>query len=249
MKNVEGAEMRVSVYNEDQASKVQRFNESGKTTPKKTERQIKATSGLLVALLLILLSAVPTIFGSLRLNELISGAEITPNNKRFFESPLPVVVHILFAIVYSILGAFQFAAGFRTRWPGWHRAVGRILIVCGLVSGLSGLWMTLFYSQPGTGDLLKVVRLLFGLAMVVSIYLGFTTIRRRKVLRHRAWMMRAYAIGLGAGTQTFTVAVGVMIFGPQTEFSIALQMAAGWVINLAVAEWAIRKRLTSPARA
>lgn len=205
---------------------------------------------MLVAFSLILLSAIPNIFGAFRVTELVGGAEITPDNERFFASPLPILLHILFANVYSILGAFQFAAGFRVRWPGWHRGVGRILIVCGFLVGLTALWMTLFYSRPpGTGELLFVLRLLFGSAMVVSIYLGFNAIRQGNVLRHRAWMMRAYAIGLGAGTQVITQLVGLLIFGPPTEFSGALQMAASWVINLAVAEWVIRKRLTSQARA
>ena len=32
-----------------------------------------------------------------------------------------------------------------------------------------------------------------------------------------------------------------MILGPPSELSNALLMGAGWVINLAVAEWAIRR--------
>jgi Predicted membrane protein (DUF2306) len=64
----------------------------------------------------------------------------------------------------------------------------------------------------------------------------------------RAWMLRAYAIGLGAGTQVLTQLAGTVIPGPPTELSGALLMGAGWVINLAVAEWAIRKRPAPPAR-
>ena len=84
--------------------------------------------------------------------------------------------------------------------------------------------------------------------MIVFIVLGFTAIRRRDVTRHRAWMMRGYAIGLGAGTQVLTLMVGELIAGPPSEFSRALLMGAAWVINLAVAEWIIRKRPAPPAR-
>jgi hypothetical protein len=42
--------------------------------------------------------------------------------------------------------------------------------------------------------------------------------------------------------------VGGLIAGPPTELSRALLMGAGWVINLAVAEWAIPKRPAPPAR-
>jgi uncharacterized membrane protein len=126
---------------------------------------------------------------------------------------------------------------------------GRVLVVCGLLVGLSALWMTVFYPWPdGDGALLFALRLLFGSAMVASIILGFTTIRRGEVQRHRAWMARGYAIGLGAGTQMMTLMVGEMIAGPPRELSRALLMGAAWVINLAVAEWAIRRRPTPPAR-
>jgi hypothetical protein len=109
--------------------------------------------------------------------------------------------------------------------------------------------MTLFYPHPdGTGRLLYALRLLFGVAMVVSIVLGFTTIRRGDVRQHRAWMMRGYAIGLGAGTQVLTLLAGEWIAGPPSELGNALLVGAGWVINLAVAELVIRKQPAPPAR-
>jgi hypothetical protein len=102
--------------------------------------------------------------------------------------------------------------------------------------------MTLFYPWPkGDGALLYIFRLLFGSAMVVSIVLGFTTIRRGEVMKHRAWMTRGYAIGLGAATQMLTLMAGEIIAGPPSVLSRALLMGAGWAINLAIADWAIRK--------
>jgi uncharacterized membrane protein len=190
-----------------------------------------------------LLSFIPLAAGAFRLTQLAGSAVITPDNARFFASPVPVMIHIVSATIYAILGAFQFANSFRRRWPGWHRLAGRVVVVGGLLVGLSGLWMTIFYPSPaGDGDLLYGLRLLFGSGMVLSIVLGFTSIRRGDVIGHRAWMMRGYAIGLGAGTQALTLLVGGLILGTSDEFSHALLMGAGWVINLAVAEWVIRKR-------
>jgi uncharacterized membrane protein len=191
---------------------------------------------------LLLLSAIPIASGAFRLTQLTGGAQITPANARFFASPLPVTVHIVSASLYAVLGAFQFATGFRRRWPGWHRWAGRLLVVCGLLVGFSGLWMVLFYPHPvGDGDFLSAQRLLFGSAMIVSIVLSYTAIRRGNVKQHRAWMMRGYAIGLGAGTQALVLMVGEMIAGKPDELSRALLMGAAWVINLAVAERAIRR--------
>ena len=40
-----------------------------------------------------------------------------------------------------------------------------------------------------------------------------------------------------------------LIVSPPTELSRALQDGAGWAINLAVAEWLIRRAPSPPARA
>ena len=50
--------------------------------------------------------------------------------------------------------------------------------------------------------------------MAVSIVLGYAAIRRGDVIQHRAWMMRGYAIGLGAGTQVLTQLAGSLIIVP-----------------------------------
>jgi uncharacterized membrane protein YozB (DUF420 family) len=214
-------------------------------TPAKT-----GSSEWLVIAALLMLSFIPVASGAFRLNQLTGGAEITPANARFFASPLPVVVHIVSSSLFAILGAFQFSTAFRRRWPRWHRVVGRLLVVAGLLVGLSGIWMALFYyPRPvGDGDFLAALRLLFGSAMIVSIVLSFVAIRRRDVRGHRAWMMRGYAIGLGAGTQALVLMIGEMIAGKPNEFSRALLMGLAWVINLAVAEWIIRNRSALQAR-
>jgi uncharacterized membrane protein len=200
---------------------------------------------------LLLLSLFPLTFGALRLVELAGGPHIMPANALFVATPLPVMVHILSAAVYALVGAFQFVTGYRKRRFGLHRAAGRVLVVCGLLVGLSWLWMTLFFPRPtGPNDLLYALRLVFSSAMIVSIILGFEAIiRRRDVLSHRAWMMRAYAIGLGAGTQVLTGMAETLIVGKPSQLSTAIAMGAAWVINLAVAEWAIRRLPAQRARA
>jgi uncharacterized membrane protein len=197
-----------------------------------------------VPLALIALVLIPAIFGSLRLIELAGGPQLMPADPRFTSSPLPVVVHIASAVSYAILGAFQFSTALRRRRPTWHRAAGRILVVLGLAVALSALWMTLFYPrQPGTGVLAYLFRLAFGAGMAASIILGVTAIRRRDIARHQAWMTRAYALALGAGTQVFTKGIGPAIFGT-SELTLDLSLGAGWILNLAIAEYLIRR----PAR-
>jgi hypothetical protein len=127
---------------------------------------------------------------------------------------------------------------------------GRLLVVSGLVVALSAIWMTLFYAPPdGSGALLYAARIVFGPAMLVSIVVGFRAILRSNVQSHRAWMSRGYAIGLGAATQMLVLMVAGIVAGPPSELTHDVLMALSWVINLAVAEWAIRKRRMPRGRA
>jgi uncharacterized membrane protein len=193
---------------------------------------------------LILLSAVPVIAGGVRVGQLAGGATVTPDNARFFAMPIPVLLHIFGATTFCWLGALQFVPRLRRR--PWHRYAGRVLVPSGVIAALSGMWMTLWYPLPAYDGPplgpLGVMRLLFGSAMAAALVLGFLAVRRRDFARHRAWMMRGYAIGLGAGTQAFTHAAWTVIVGtPYTEGARIFLLGAGWVINLIVAEWVIRR--------
>jgi uncharacterized membrane protein len=189
---------------------------------------------------LVALSVIPVLAGTARLVELGGGPEIIPADARFTSSPLPVVVHIICAATYAVLGALQFSAGIRRRWPRWHRTSGRVLVVAGLGVALSALWLTLFFApQEDSGSLLFVLRLVFGSGLVACLWLGFTAIRRGDVRTHRAWMTRAYAIALAAGTQVFTEGLGGALLG-HSAFALDASRGCAWVVNLAVAEWAIR---------
>jgi uncharacterized membrane protein len=193
-----------------------------------------------VPLALVVLSLFPLVAGSLRLVEVGGGPQLLPTNPRINASPSPLVVHVLAAAIYAVLGAFQFPARLRRRHPGWHRRSGRILVGAGLAVAGSGLWMTLFYSGAPGGVLLWAIRLLVGSTMAAAIVLGFTAIRRRDITAHRAWMIRAYALGLGAGTQVFTEGIGEALFGTG-DLSKAISLGSAWVINAVVAEWVIRR--------
>ncbi|MFC7493633.1 MULTISPECIES: DUF2306 domain-containing protein [unclassified Nocardioides] len=190
---------------------------------------------------LVALSVVPLAAGTLRLVQLAGGPDLMPADDRFTGIPVALVVHILGAATYVLVGVLQFIPGLRRRHRAWHRRAGRVLAVAGLLVAGAALWLTLFYPpQPGTGPLLLVLRLLVGSTMGASLVLGVQAARRRDIATHRAWMIRAYALALGAGTQVFTEGIGGAVLGTGP---LAGDLAKGtaWAINLAVAEWAIRR--------
>jgi uncharacterized membrane protein len=196
----------------------------------------------MVPIALVALGTIPVVAGSLRLVDLSSGTDVLPADAQFDASPLPVVVHIVSAAVFAIVGAFQFSPVIRRRRPAWHRRAGRVLVVAGLGVALSALWLNQFFPRAeGAREVLYPLRMVFGAAMVITIVLGFAAARRRDFARHRVWMIRSYAIGLVAGTQVLTLGFGEALLG-HDDLTIALLMAAAWAINLAVAERAIRRK-------
>lgn len=195
----------------------------------------------LVPISLLALNLVPMLAGVVRLGGLSSAHPITAENARFIAAPLPISLHIISASLFCILGAFQFWPDFLRKMPKWHKIAGRIMLPCGIVAAITALWMTLLYPvAQNDGPLLYWERLLFGAGMLVSLILGTYAINQRDFSQHRKWMMRAYAIGLGAGTQAVTQLPLILTFGPPSELYRGLLMGAGWILNLVVAEWILR---------
>ena len=192
---------------------------------------------------LVLLSMIPVVIGGLRLTELGGGPEIIPANPRFAGFVVPVISHIISATIFSMVGALQFLPALRRGKRSWHSIAGRSLIPAGIVVALSGLWLAAFLPHPaGDGTLLLVIRLTFGSYMVLSLLLAIRALARRSFVAHGAWMTRAYALGVAAGTQAITVIPGSIVFGDTHELSRAVAIGVAWFINLAVAELVIYRR-------
>ena len=199
---------------------------------------IKNNNVVLICILL-LLNAVPIAAGMSRL----SGMHvITPENARFVASPIATALHIVGSSVFGLVGIGQFVDAFRRWSPVWHRRAGWVLVVSGLVSALSGLWMTGFFPRvKGDSDLLDAFRMVFGVAMTTCLSVALYAARKRDFLRHAAWMMRGYAIGMGAGTQVVLFIPWVVVVAAPNALVRAMLLGAGWTINLLLAEWWISR--------
>lgn len=227
------------------------------TTPVAAHPQIREPHrgpdvGRWVPLALIALVAIPITAGSLRLVEVFGGPHSLPTNPRIVDSPAPVVVHIVSASLYAVLGALQFSSSLRRRHLRWHRVSGRAVVLLGLGVALSALWMMAFSAGPQNTSALLPIRFAFGAGLAACLTLGFVAIRRGDVRQHLAWMTRGYAIALGAGTQVFTLGFGKEVFG-SGPLALALLLISAWCINLSIAEYIIRQprrsgRTTSLAR-
>jgi uncharacterized membrane protein len=199
---------------------------------------------------LILLTLIPMVSGSFRLTQLAGGPELIPEAARFTGSPVPVVLHIVSAIPFCVLGALQFLPALRRGRRSWHKVAGRVLIPAGFVVALAGLWMATLSPHPaGDGPALMVLRVVFGGYMLASLVLAIRALVRHRYDAHGAWMTRAYALGVAAGTQSLFLIPASVMYGSHDELSRAVAMGAAWVVNLIVAELVIRRRTQRAAAA
>lgn len=194
---------------------------------------------------LLIFSFIPNMAGLLRMLELSGGPSILPQNPRAVAMPLPIVMHIAASFLFCIFGIVQFTPSLRKFNINFHRALGRLLALSGIVSALTGLYMTLVFAFPAElqGALLYGVRLILAPAMAGLIIWAVIAVRNKNVPAHRAAMLRAYAIGQGASTQAvigilWVIITGAQVMGPLRD----VLMVAAWAINLAVVEWLIRKK-------
>ena len=196
----------------------------------------------LVPMGLIALAFIPVVAGVVRLNLLVGGGGVTPDSARFTAMLTPFVLHIVSATLFCLMGAFQFVSAFRRRSPSLHRVAGRVVAPCGILAALSGLWMTAVYAIPAElqGGLLYAVRIVVALSMTWAIMVSIRAILRGRVAQHRAWMIRAYALGQGAGTQVLILLPVTLIAGAPTFFFRDVLMASAWGLNVLLAEWIIR---------
>lgn len=198
---------------------------------------------------LLMLSLVPVIAGVVRVSGLTSGGAVTPDNARFVALPAPVVLHIVCASLFCVLGAFQFDAALRQCAPRLHRIAGRVVAPSGIVAAMTGVWMAAASAMPAAlqGHLLYGVRLVVGVSMALAIVLSVAAVLQGRIAQHEAWMVRAYALGQGAGTQVLILLPVTLVFGAPTFFVRDVLMASAWALNVAFAEWIIRRRW-APAR-
>ena len=193
-----------------------------------------------LALLLLFLSIIPIASALLRMVEILSGS-LPDDAIKFLAVPVVMFGHALGGALFAVLGPVQFAGVLKRRFGRLHRITGRIFVVAGGLLALSSL--RLLWQFPDTFTwVLTLTRLLAGLALGTALVIAITAIRRHQVARHKAWMIRAYAIGMGSVTVSFIMLPIFLINGePLTGYAADLLSVASFAVNIGVAEWVIRR--------
>ena len=160
---------------------------------------------------------------------------------RFAAHPVPTLLHVLPGGAFLVLALLQFSSRIRSRHLQFHRVLGRILILAGLLAAATGLFFGILMPYGGPGETVAIL-LVSGLFLAALIR-AFVAIRKKRVALHREWMIRAIAVAIGVSTvrvvgAVFDVALSPVGVRPADVFVLSLY--TGWGVTLGAAELWIR---------
>jgi uncharacterized membrane protein len=193
-----------------------------------------------LVLALAFVTFIPVMMAAVLVVQIPLGA-LPEDSLRLASVPVAYFLHALAGVLFGVLGPLQFVRALRRRFGTLHRLAGGVFVLAGVGLALSGLALLLQVESIATG-LLDAARGVFGLALLAVLVLGVAAARAHAMLRHRAWMIRAYAIGMGSGTVAPVMFPVYLIRGePPTGLTTDIVVVGMWLLAIAVGEWVVRR--------
>lgn len=145
-----------------------------------------------------------------------------------------LLLHVLLAIAPLALGPWLFHRGFRADRPALHRLMGKIYVVCVLLSAATSFPLAL--SHP-SGSIPRVGFGFLAVAWFSFTLLAYHYARKKSFVEHRRWMFRSFACTF-AFVNVKAYAYLLIMFGSPLHPLIVkiLQSCFSWMSNLFLVE-------------
>lgn len=144
--------------------------------------------------------------------------------------------HIILGGIALLIGWIQFNKKFRNKNLELHKKIGKIYVLCCLLSGFSGFYIALH----ATGGLSpKLGFLCMAIFWFFSTLFAFTAIKKGKTIKHQKLMIYSYAACFSAVTLRIWLPILTSSLG---GFLPAYRIVAwlSWVPNIIVAYFIIK---------
>jgi uncharacterized membrane protein len=192
-----------------------------------------------LAMLLGFLTAIPILNSFTEVFQIPTGT-YPEDSAHLAVAPVSWFVHVLAGFAFGVTGPTQFVRALRQRYGKLHRMLGRVFVVSGMAIGLSSLSILAQVTSVRT-PMVGIARGFFGVVLMIALAMAIAAIRRRDLARHRAWMIRAYAVGMGLGTVAL-VYMPIYLFTGQPPIGLFsdIVFVISWALNIVAAELVIR---------
>jgi uncharacterized membrane protein len=148
--------------------------------------------------------------------------------------------HIYLGGISLLVGWSQFSERIRGKRLKLHRLLGKIYVVCVLMSAIAGFYVS-FFANGGIVSQLGFSFLAIG--WFYTTLNAYITIKKKDVESHRKWMIRSYAFTLAAVTLRLWMPILPPLLGINFQDAYIIISWLCWVPNIIIAEIYIRKAI------
>lgn len=117
--------------------------------------------------------------------------------KGYITATAGIGLHFAAGAIILVLGSIQLIESIRTKYPVFHRWIGRIYVSSSLLTAIGGL---IFIIVKGTigGLVMNIGFFLYGLLMLIAGVKTYRNAAAGRINKHRAWALRLYALAIGS---------------------------------------------------
>ncbi len=154
---------------------------------------------------------------------------------------LAFYVHIVTGPMTLLTGLALMSTKLLKRSSMWHRRLGKLQVVCVLLTAASGLWMAKY---AATGAVAGAGFATLAIATATTVICGFQTAIQRRLVAHRIWMARCFLLLCSAVVLRLTAGVAIVT---QFDADWVYPMSAwtSWLVPLCIYEVLRRVRFTT----
>lgn len=160
-----------------------------------------------------------------------------PAYARFVDRHGWLWLHLGGGAVTLVVGAFQFVARWWRGRPVLHRRLGQVYFVGMLAASAAAVGLIVTTSAPLS---IRIGFAATALAWLVTGFLALRAIRAGRVLQHRAWMVRNYAVTLAPVLFRLMLPLAIASGLQPDGTLISVLLWASWMVPLVVVEGGLR---------
>lgn len=144
-------------------------------------------------------------------------------NQRYLHLKTELLIHVLFGLAYFLLTPLLILNRARNQSIKVHRFLGSICLLSGFILGI---YSCVIHYRMEDGVLLGLNGWVSSVFFLLALSMALYHIKQRHIAQHRAWMIRAFSMALGA-----FVVVRVFSFITFTAFTHVDLLATNLVIS------------------
>jgi uncharacterized membrane protein len=190
---------------------------------------------LSLAIILFVATFIPIASAPVRMFQILTD-QLPADAIKFTTVPWALFLHALGGLAFGLAGPLQFARALKLRFGSLHKVTGHVFVIAGSFLALSSLRLLFEFPHDSTW-VLVCARAAAALGMILAMTLALIAVRNGNFAKHRAWMIRTYALGMGAATISFIQLPIFLTRGEALQGYFADSLfVLSWVINLTFAE-------------